>query len=190
MSPDCLRRRTANLVLVLMIAPAAARAEPLHAVDRLSKILKAGDLIEIADTSGRQIRGRVTDLTDCSIVITPSDANRTTVRWNDVKKIRRVRPARSSDIAAAAQTCESRDCPPLTLVVSSLAGVAHGFGAIFNRPKTIYRAPKQPVVSSRLGTRLSTPGCRHSAIFTIKPSRERSKGPIGRPRSGKSADSV
>jgi hypothetical protein len=142
-------RRTANLVLVLMIVPAVARAAPVHTVDRVSKVLKAGDLIEIAHTSGRHIRGQLSELTNCSIVVTLSGMNRTTVTWSEVKKIRRLRPARSSDIAAAARTCESRDCPPLMLVVSSMAGVAHGFGAIFNGPRTVYRAPKQPVVTLR-----------------------------------------
>ena len=148
MTPCRQWRRAANLVLVLMIVPAMAGAAPVDTFKQLSNVLRAGDIIEIADTSGRRIRGRLAEVTDCSIAVVLSGTNRATVPRNEVKKIRRLRPARSSDIAAAARTCEIRDCPPLTLMVSSVAGVAHGFGAVFNRPKTVYRAPKESAVSN------------------------------------------
>ena len=161
MAPCRLWPGTASLVFaVLILVPGMAHAERVHAFDRLSEVLKTGDLIEIADTSGREIRGRLSELTDCSIVVTLSGTNRATVLWNGVKKIRRLRAARSSDIATAARTCDSRDCPPTLVVVSGMAAVAHGFGAVFNRPQTVYRAPKQPATTALRGSSEDPRRCR------------------------------
>ena len=137
-------RRLAGLLALLALTPAVADAGPVRSFDRLSEVLRVGDVVEVADASGRRVRGELSALGPCSIVVALDGTARAVFAAGEVKKIRRVRTAQPSGVAHAARACDGRDCEPLTLVVAGAAGVAHGFRAVFDRPRTVYRAPKIP----------------------------------------------
>jgi len=81
---------TAAAAAILLLPALALGQEPVNAFDQLNTRLKIGNTIWVTDTEGREVKGRLTELHDASLVLDSSPGR--VWKASEVRLIRYQRP--------------------------------------------------------------------------------------------------
>jgi hypothetical protein len=155
--------RAAGLVLLVSFPP-SAEGEPVRSFEGLSKSLKTGDVVAVTDWNGVETKGRLAAVTACSLVLVAA-GNRVEIAAHSTKTVKLVRRAQrgaaiNGKTADASGGCADVPCTAIRLAFAGTTAVARGFGKLFSRPKTVYRAGDQ---------RLPSGVCQAATISTLHP---------------------
>ena len=163
--------RTATLLLLLLTtAPLAEAQEAATSLEQLQRLVKDGDRVTVTDTSGREITGRIADLTASSLTLLAA------TRRHDFAEdgIRMISQQRNDSLVSgaawgaaagavlglvcmAAITCDGCSWDPSWFPVAMVglsagmgAGVGIGIDALIHRRQVIYVMSATPVSGMRI----------------------------------------
>lgn len=154
-----------TLAVFVMLAPSRAPAQTVaNSFDELRQVLKKGQTVVVTDASGRQTKGKVSDVSPPSLVLLTPEAR--TFAEGTVTEIRRPDPLRNgaltglgvgvgAGIAIVRAMCaDGPDCGPSLQVGTAAAGIGAAVGAgidalLNKRGRVLYRS-RQQTLSLRL----------------------------------------
>lgn len=149
----------ATAIIVLLPTFAAAQ-EPVKSFDQLDTRLKAGDTVWVTDAQGREIKGKIRELTPSALVL--DNGNGRTFEAGDVARINQRQGSKVrkgalwgvivggalsvGSLAYGAQGCTGEACGLAVLAVPILIGAGAGIGALVGKGMpgkelVVYRAP-------------------------------------------------
>jgi hypothetical protein len=134
-------RRIVALGIALVGVPLVAAAQSLDDYALAMRTLRPGDVVDIREWDGRALRGRLADLTACSLTVATEDGRIAipVSRLKTLKRIRRAEPT-ANRLADAGRNCENPGCMAATLVFAGTTAVTRGVQQIFKPSETVYRA--------------------------------------------------
>jgi hypothetical protein len=131
---------------LLLIFPRSADGEPVRNFEALGKSLKPGDVVSVTDWKDVETKGRLAAVTACSLVLVTGH-NRVEIPAAATKMVKRLRRAERGEVnggtADASGSCSDVPCTAVRLVFAGTSAVTRGFGKLFSRPKTVYRASSE-----------------------------------------------
>jgi hypothetical protein len=129
--------------VLLVGGPSLAASQSLQSYADSTHALRPGDVIEVRESSGKRVTGRVAELTSCSVIVTTNDARIEipASRTMTVKRLRRAEHVGANRIADSGRTCENPACMAVTLAFAGTTAVTRGVQKLFYRSESIYRAP-------------------------------------------------
>ena len=145
-------RHAAYMLAVVGLASLPARAADVQAqsFEAISSALRAGDMVEITDWGGTRTRGRIAELTPCSIAVAQDGSARRfdASAVETIKLLRRLErsPARTTDAGAR---CQEAPCMAMSLALAGTTAIGRGLSKLFARPQTVYRAPDRRRASAQ-----------------------------------------
>jgi hypothetical protein len=120
------RSRILSGVLAVLLAAPIAFANSLEAKNfaPLAEVLKTGDVIAVTPRSGKKLKGRLVEVTECSIRLR-TDGKALNIAAGAVKTVRRYPPQqRAAKVTwGAVEQCDRLECASTTLAVIGAAAL-------------------------------------------------------------------
>ena len=135
----------------LIAAPTAILAADT-ANERLTKVVRAGDVVTVTVKSGgRKKQAQVVDLNSCVLTVR-SGGRHIELPLADVKTVRKHAPRKinpgASVVLDMADDCDQIGCAPAALAFVGIAAAVQGIANLAHPPKVAYRASKDDAPSS------------------------------------------
>jgi hypothetical protein len=146
------RSRVLSGALAVLLAAPNAFANSLEVKDfaSLAEILKTGDVIAVTPWSGKKLKGRLVEVTECSIRLR-TDGKALSLAAGAVKTVRRYPPQqRAAKVTwGAVEQCDRLECAPTTLAVIGVAALVKSFRDA-GGAKIVYRGRPDPAAARAL----------------------------------------
>ena len=160
-SPPVSCAKASGAALVFFLWPGLALAQEAvspGSFGNMSRAVKAGNVVIVTDTDGREVRGKVTNVSEASLaVLTRDDKGQwttpTTFTPSNVREVKRTGKiwdkavlgfAIGAGIDLIAWASEGGDAADVTQAVLATGAIGAGIGFAFDAgfgPKRVYRAP-------------------------------------------------
>ena len=147
------------VMLIVFLSAVSAAQEPVKSFDQLDTRLKPGDTVWVTDAQGREIKGKIRELTPSSLML--DKGNGQTLQAADVARITQRQGhkigkgalwglvaggAASVFPAVSAGTCHEEDCQMVAILIPVFLGAGAGIGALVGaampgKELVVYRAP-------------------------------------------------
>jgi hypothetical protein len=146
-------------VLIVLLPALSAAQEPVKSFDQLDTRLKPGDTVYVTDAQGREVKGKIRELTPSALML--DNGGGWTVQSREGSRITQKHGHKTAKgalwglvagaaisvwPAVVAGTCHEEDCQMVALVIPVFLGAGAGIGAAVGATKpskelVVYRAP-------------------------------------------------